>query len=132
MAALRINVDRRDKGWFSTDQAMALLYGDRADDPPSDQIINVHICKLRELLGPTPYAIVSKWREGWMIVECSLIEVKNAVTLGEPEDGVRRQPNRPRGICGQDKYGFRGLKVGQSRVVNGTPLINAQAGWRGR
>jgi hypothetical protein len=117
---------RRNKGWFSTGQGMALLYGDRPD-PPYDKLITFYICKLRRLLDPTPYAIASKWHEGWMIVDRALVAVKTDAVIGEPEDGVRRLPSRARGTAGQDKYGFRQLKPGQSRVIGNATLARLRA-----
>jgi DNA-binding winged helix-turn-helix (wHTH) protein len=105
------------RGHYTTrDSFMALLYGDRPDDPPHEKIIDVFISKLRRVLTTTPYAIDSAYNSGYQLIDRARIEVGSPLEIGEIESGVPVPPSKINTIP-KDRYGFAELKIGDSRRV---------------
>lgn len=48
---------------------MMALYSDRPDEEPDDKIADVFICKLRKKLRPFGVEIVTRWGQGWSLVD---------------------------------------------------------------
>jgi hypothetical protein len=108
----------RRRGHYTTrDSFMALLYGDRPDDPPHEKIIDVYISKLRRVLTATPYAISSVYAGGYQLIDRARVEVGSSpLEIGEVESGVPVPLTKIRTLP-KDRYGFAELKVGDSRRI---------------
>jgi hypothetical protein len=119
---------RRRAQHLSVDILMTLLYSDKPDDPPGDRVIRVHICKLRNALTPTPYAIDSLYVAGYRLVDRDQAgpRVGAPADLGALETGIPL-PRLPKLRVSRDKYGLRAMLVGESRIIRGVALKTLRA-----
>jgi two-component system cell cycle response regulator CtrA len=60
---------------------MTALYGDEADDPPEEKIIDVMICKMRKKLVPFGIMIETSWGEGFSMPEASKARARELMAL---------------------------------------------------
>ena len=52
---------------LTREAAIMMVYGDRPDDPPMDETINVHICKMRKKLESFDVKIATVWGRGYRL-----------------------------------------------------------------
>lgn len=52
---------------ISVDRIMTVLYGDRGNDPPDDNIVRVWVCKLRRKLAPYNLALRNVYGRGYQV-----------------------------------------------------------------
>jgi hypothetical protein len=113
---LKLYWRRRAGDPVSVDTAMHLLYADKIDDPPDDQIIAVMVSHIKKVLDYTCWTITT-YPGAYRMMERGLLDPRApAVADGRPDDGVSPPPERHGpGRGGRDLYGLLDMQPGQSR-----------------
>jgi hypothetical protein len=113
---------RRRGRAVARESLMALLYDGELGEPRDDKNIDVQVCRLRAKLDKTPYAIRTLWGYGYEFLVSKPAETTE-VCVGEIERAVPL-PKLQRPMV--DKYGFRAMKVGESRRCENVKLATVR------